>query len=537
LRVRVGARNEVRSMHANPPVSEREASSARPGDRRILRLLLPPSVFVSGAVVMVLEVLGTRLIGPVYGSSIYVWSALIAVTLLSLSLGYWLGGLISDRRPHAWLFFLLFELAALLLVAIPLVRVPVFAITRPLGLRGGALASATLFLAVPLTILGTVSPFAVRLAADLLDTIGRTAGRLYAISTAGSLVGTLLTGFYLIPRFRVPTIFFGAAISLLLPALTYQLAAARRHLVVAAVTVATLALVATRPIARSPEVPVVRESFFSEVKVLERPTYRALLLNGAFQTVTAPDSNASLALYPLVMARLAWQAVPDGKRALIVGLGGGVLPRLLASFGVRSRVIEIDPVVVEVAEQYFGFDREASDLTIGDGREFLANTDERYDYILLDAFAGEIVPMHLLSDEMMHAVAAHLEPGGVLLLNYDGYRGGKRARPLRSIVRTIEQSFAWRRVFPLKPRVEYEGNIVLAAKRPVELRRPDSPLPFEVAPQLRHELAAIAPVELRGVAVVLSDDYNPLDLWSVEAHEEWRRLALEKLSWDVLLAE
>ena len=157
---------------------------------------------------MVLEVLGTRLIAPVYGTSLHVWSAIIAVTLLSLSVGYWVGGRFADRFPRATIYFLLFELAALLIVLLPLVREPVLNLTMPLGLRSGALLSAILFLGLPLTLLGMISPYAVRLAAHLITDLGRITGRLYALSTAGSLcrhpAGRLLPDPELPPALDLP---------------------------------------------------------------------------------------------------------------------------------------------------------------------------------------------------------------------------------------------------------------------------------------------------------------------------------------------
>jgi len=209
---------------------QEDSSGGTTFDERMLRILLPVSVFVSGAVVMVLEVLGTRLIAPVYGTSLHVWSAIIAVTLLSLSVGYWVGGRFADRFPRASVYFVVFEAAAVLIVLLPLAHQPILTITKPLGLRGGALASAVLFLGLPLTLLGMISPYAVRLAAHLIVDLGRTTGRLYALSTAGSLLGTLCAGFYLIPSFRLRTIFVGTALLLILPAVVWQVAAARRHL-------------------------------------------------------------------------------------------------------------------------------------------------------------------------------------------------------------------------------------------------------------------------------------------------------------------
>lgn len=514
-----------------PPASQAVA----PADQRLLRRLLPLSVFVSGAVVMVLEVLGTRLIAPVYGTSLHVWSAIIAVTLLSLSVGYWVGGRVADRWPRAAVYFLLFEAAALLIVLLPLVREPVLSLTKPLGLRGGALVSAILFLGLPLTLLGMISPYAVRLAAHLITDLGRIAGRLYALSTAGSLVGTLLAGFYLIPSFRLSNIFLGVALVLCAPAAAYQLAAARRQLVAAALVVLVVGAVATRPRATAAGVLHVGETQFGQLKVFDQGGARSLLVNGTIQTQTLSGSNVALSAYTLLMAELAWRARPDGHHALLIGLGGGVLPPLLASFGVVTRSVEVDPEVLEVAREYFAFDPHRYPVTIADGRQFLASTPDRYDYILLDAFAGEAVPVHLLTAQMVDLIAQRLAPGGILVVNFLGFREGAAARPLRSVVRTIATRLPHVVVYPSFPAGDYGNNIVLAAREPIRLH--GGPRPFVVMPWLLDEVRIQRPLDLSGPAIVLDDDYNPLDLWAVDASEKWRRAAMAMYPDDVQLAE
>ena len=505
------------------------------GQERLVRAFLPLSVFISGAVVMVLEILGTRLVGSVYGTSLYVWSALIGITLFSLSLGYWIGGCLADRVPQPWLFFLIFDVAALLLILVPLIRASVFGLTRPLGLRSGVLASSALFLIAPLTLLGMTSPFAVRLAAKTLGTVGKTAGGLYAVSTAGSLLGILVTGFYLIPQFRVRTILFGAAAFLVLPALVYQLAAVCRRVIVSLLVIGVLVLSAARPLVGSSRILAVRDTPYSQIKVVDYGQHRALLLNGAYQTIALAGTSTSIASYPLVMADLAWRAAPLGKRALVIGLGGGILPSLFSSFGVATRVVEIDAAVLELAERYFAFDPTRVEVTIADGRQFLASTAERYDYIFLDAYAAEVVPAHMLTEEMMRIVATHLNPGGVMVLNYSGYRSGKEARALRSVTLTISTHLPWTVVIPCCQPGTYGNNIIVAGREPVSLHsgRPPFPIPAQVSGELRN----LAPMPLVGPAVLLTDDYNPLDLWSMEAHETFRRIELGITPWDVMLAE
>lgn len=515
-----------------PPVPE--AVAARDDDR-LLRSLLPISVFTSGAVVMVLEVLGTRLIAPVYGTSLHVWSAIIAVTLLSLSVGYWLGGRFADRFPRASVYFLLFEIAALLIVILPLVREPVLSLTTPLGLRSGAVVSAILFLGIPLTLLGMISPFAVRLAAHLLTDLGRTTGRLYALSTAGSLFGTLLAGFYLIPSFRLRSVFLGAALVLILPAVTYQALAARRQLLVAAVVVLAILLVALRPLRTAPGIKHVSESHFGQIKVLDEGGGRSLLVNGTIQTQTIANTNVAITAYAPIMSELAWRAKPNGKRALLIGLGGGVLPPVFETWGVTTRSVEIDPDMVEVARKYFAFDPRRYPVTIADGRRFLASTDETFDYIVLDAFAGEVLPVHLLTAEMMELIDERLAPKGILVMNYLGYRSGEQARPLRSVVRTIETRFPYVMVYPSYPAGDYGNNIIIAAREPVRLQR--GTRPFVVPPFLLEQIALQPPLDVSGPGIVLTDDYNPLDLWAVDAAEVWRTAAMKMFRSEVLFVE
>ena len=504
-------------------------------DEKLLRLLLPVSVFVSGAVVMVLEVLGTRLIAPVYGTSLHVWSAIIAVTLLSLSVGYWVGGRFADRFPHASTYFVVFEVAAVLIVLLPLVHEPVLTVTKPLGLRGGALASAVLFLGLPLTLLGMISPYAVRLAAHLIVDLGRTTGRLYALSTAGSLLGTLCAGFYLIPSFRLRTIFVGTALVLVLPSVVWQAIAARRHLAIAALVVLASGLVAARPLRTGPGVKQVVDTHFAQLKVLDEGGARTLLANNTIQTQAIADTNVALAAYIPVMAELAWRAKPDGKRALLIGLGGGVLPPLFASWGVRMHSVEVDQEVVDVARDWFRFDARRYPVTVGDGRQLLAASDEPWDYVVLDAFAGEAVPIHLLTEEMVALVEQRLAKHGLLVLNYLGYREGERARPLRSVVRTIATRFPYVVVYPSFPAGDYGNNIVLASREPIRLRR--GPRPFAVPPWMDPQITLQEPIDTSGDAIVLSDDYNPLDLWSVDASETWRKAAMGMWPSDVLFAE
>src|SRR5512145_1231763 len=156
-------------------------------------------VSISGASVLAIEILGTRVLGPFYGVSIFLWSALITVTLAALAAGYALGGRWADRGPRLARLGTLLAAAGVWTLLVPWLRQPLLGALEPLGLRAAVLAAALLLFAPPLLCLGMVSPYAVRLKADRLDAVGRTAGNLYAVSTLASVVAALATGFYLVP--------------------------------------------------------------------------------------------------------------------------------------------------------------------------------------------------------------------------------------------------------------------------------------------------------------------------------------------------
>ncbi len=178
-----------------------------------LKILSPAAYLVvtavlCGALVMVIEVLGSRVIGPFFGVSLFVWTSLITVTLVALAAGYAAGGYWSDRYPTADVLYWMLLAAGLLVLAIPYLRAPVLKAALPLGLRWGALAGSFALFGLPLFLLGCVSPYVIRLAAREMRSLGKTVGGFYAASTAGSVVGTVATGFFLIAYMGVPGIFW-----------------------------------------------------------------------------------------------------------------------------------------------------------------------------------------------------------------------------------------------------------------------------------------------------------------------------------------
>jgi spermidine synthase len=510
-------------------VKRSEATTS--GDRSSPVAYYYPTVFVTGAAVMVIELLGARILAPYYGTSLFVWSSLITVTLVALAAGYWLGGHVADRVPRAQVLYTIIALAGLTVALVAPLRGAVLRGTDALGVRAGSLTSAFVLFTAPMLLLGMVSPYAVRLSTRDLGRLARTAGRLYAVSTFGSFTGTLGAGFVLIPTFEVRTILMVVsgvlvAVSLIFfaiyprrwlsPALVMLLAAGAAFVPSSrnATSAGGVTLVAKQP------------SFYGEIKVVDRGPLRFLLIDGGVQSTIDVRNGIGAIAYPYMVETLAYRLRPSGSRALVIGLGAGLIPDAMTYWGVESDVVEIDPKIVSVAERHFGFDAAEHRVFIGDGRRFIEETGDLYDYVVLDAFAGEMVPVHLLSEEAFEAASDVMKPGGLLLLNYVGYRTGGHSRVAASIRKTLEAVFGHVMTFEAGEERDYGGNIFVASDSPLAIAdalRDDDPLPFPVHEVIEEMATRVRPSSLvHDEAIVFTDDHNPVDLWDIEGRERWR---------------
>jgi spermidine synthase len=397
---------------------------ARTADERPGSLALGALVFGAGIGALATEITASRLLAPYFGSSTIVWANLIGIVLAALALGYWLGGRVADRRPLPSLLGSIVLAAAVCVAAIPFVAKPFLDLTvegldsASAGAVIGSFLAVLLLCAPPVVLLGMVSPFAIRLAVSSIETAGTVAGRLYALSTAGSLLGTFLPALVLIPAVGTQRTF--VAIAALLAASSCFLLGAR-YLVVAA---ALAALVAVPPGAVKPEAGLLHEetSYYQYIQVVERSDGRRLLsLNEgvAVHSVWRPDSvltggvwDAFLAIPPLLDRPL--------ERVAILGNAAGTTARALGVYYPEASIdgVELDPAVSRVGRRYFAMD-ENPRLTVHDtdARPFLRSTDVEYDLIVVDAYHQPYVPFYLATREFFRLVREHLAPGGIVALN------------------------------------------------------------------------------------------------------------------------
>jgi len=423
-------------------------------------------VFGSGAVLMALEIVGSRILAPYFGSSVYVWGSLISIFLAALSLGYYLGGVAADRWPRPRVLATTLGIAGLLILILPVTARPILEAFAgwDLGPRLSPLFASIVLFALPSILMGATSPFAIKLAATALATVGNTAGVLYAISTAGSILGTLLTAFVLIPAMGVRAILYALGAALLV--LSVLMATQTTRVVRMAATVALIALVLGAPLAPpaaaqtscgDTRIVFEKDTVYHRIRVEEDRCYRWLRFDrsrqgGMFLTNgRVTDARESPLRYPDYFL-LAWLFNPNIKRVLVVGMGSGSVPkRVLADFpGVQVDSVELDPVVVDVAKNYFELrDDPRHRIFVQDGRQYIRRADTAYDLVVMDAYFAEGVPFHLVTREFFRQAKAKLAPGGIITANIVGFLGGSNSKLFKAIYKTYAAEFTGLYLFPV----------------------------------------------------------------------------------------
>ena len=385
---------------------------------------LPFVVFAAGAGSLATEICASRLLAPYFGNTTVVWANVIGLILVYLSAGYWLGGRVADRHPHPRVLGAILLVAAAAISVLPFIARPFLQLALQgfsalsIGVVAGSFFATLLLFSAPVSLLGMVSPFAVRLAVRDVRTAGSVSGRLSSLTTMGAIVGTFAPALVLIPA-------IGTQRTLLCAALLVSLAAVPllpRRAPIVAVVVAGLMLIppgAVKPVAGA---VLERETQYQYVQVVHTPDGRtALRLDDgiADQSVYRPTTVLTGGEWdmPLVVPPLLDHPM---RNALIIGNAGGTMARALAHEypGVQIDGVEPDPAVSDVGRQLMGIGQVPGLRVIeGDGRAFLATTPARYDLIIVDAYRQAYVPFWLVTQEFFALARAHLQAGGAIAFN------------------------------------------------------------------------------------------------------------------------
>ncbi len=480
-------------------------------------------VFSAGFASLGVELAASRLLAPFFGTSLLIWANLIGVILIYLSVGYWLGGKWADRDPRPRTLFMILAVAGVAVGVLPFVASPILSMAIPALAQFNAELGLVSFLgvvvlfAIPVTLLGCVPPFALRLAAQDVKTVGSTGGGLYALSTLGSILGVYLTVLWMIPTIGTRLTFVVFAAVLLLVALFGFIKA--RGLIASLVTIAFLFTVfglaltnrasAIKPV---PDAVYETESAYNFIQVIDDHNLRLLTVNEgqAYQSVYYPNAVLLGGYWDLFLVTPYLTAPTPPRSLLVIGLAAGTVTKQFAQVypDIQMDGIEIDPDIVRVGREWFDMREPNLNVIVDDGRAALRKSDKKYDVIVVDAYRQPYIPFHLATVEYYAELGAHLSERGVIAIN--AARTPNDARLVNALAYTLKQ------VFPTVMLLDYPNDtntIILAAKNEIAVEQYKTRL----ARLTDAPLAQVAEIALPNVRVfnetglVLTDDKSSVE--------------------------
>lgn len=453
-------------------------------------------IFISGGAILALELLASRIMTPYFGVSLYIWTGILAITLVSLALGYWWGGRLAGQaharaeRRLGLLFAIMPALAGIAIVGACLVYPLAFHPLARWSLGGGAFIACLVLLFLPLVATSAMNPLLVALLLRARENQGDAgAGKVFFVSTLGSVAGVIVTAFVLIPNisnYTATLLVAGVlgALSLVAAASPKLPMSGRGGVTACAVAaIAGAALLAWQadrytgrqgPVAFSGaqwQVEAIHSSLFGTVKILrsgadaEGKFLRMYFHDGLIQN-TVDSNQQSISFYTWALEALARAHRPQMQDVLMLGLGAGIVPSRLARDGVRVEVVEIDPSSLAVAQRYFGFDPARVTTHQADARTFVAGCDGRHDVVLVDLFHGDGTPDYLITREFFRDLKRCLKPDGVAVFNTFANLEDPRAYAhlLATLTSELPHATLYR---PDWPGARYINSFLVAAPAPL----------------------------------------------------------------------
>jgi spermidine synthase len=492
---------------------------------KIYKYILEITVFLCGAVVMVFELVGSRVLGPYFGTSIFVWTSLIGIILGSLSLGYYFGGKLADKRPSLNILSLIIFFSAIFIGLTILIKDSLLAGLRVnfTDIKLTSIISSLILFAPTSILLGMVSPYTVKLKIENLNTSGETVGNLYAISTAGSIIGTFLSGFYLIPKFGTNNLLIILTLTLIIVslALTFKKNLKIKLFFLIILSLSWLTDSAYNIYQKNNLIDI--DTAYSRVWIYDRVDkntgrmVKMMGINNENHSSMFLDSDELVNEYSKYYD-LAGYFKPNFKKTLIFGGAGYSYPKYFLSKYPKATidVVEIDPGVTKIAKKYFRL-KDDKRLTIyhEDGRVFLNKTKEKYDIIFGDAFSSRYsLPYQLTTKEAIQKKYDILNDDGVVILNLVSAINGEKGEFLRAEYATYKAIFP--QVYIFKTLDTADANktqnlILIASKLKENFKFTDA------EPQFNQYLKNLWKNKIDMDMPILTDDYAPVDYYISKA--------------------
>lgn len=518
-------------------------------------------VFLTGALTLSLEVLASRIMTPYFGVSLYIWSGILSITLVFLAFGYRAGGIVAAKLPASATeyLFLATPIASAFAILVSALLYPfAFPFLSQANLILGSFVGATLLLALPLIGLSAMNPLLISLMRSKADTGDAGAGRVFFISTMGSVAGVLVTAFLFIPNVTNFRSVLALALGISLITALYALAARnltpkkKRLLIGISLVVAILCgglIMAKKSFLKTVnsvfshqlvfEIEAEYTSMFGNIKVAiaqnkdgSGPKEKYFLQDGLVQNRTDMN-NTSISMYTYVLQSLVDAYVPKAKDVVVLGLGAGIVPRHFSDDGRQVSVVEINSQALRAARENFGFNDKEVKIYLEDARTFVRKCDRAYDAAVVDLFLGDNVPDYLMTKEFFADLRRCIRSDGAMVMNL--FLDPENDEPNKRLLATIASAFSNIYVSGIPGQNVFLVGTSVAAPATIEVER--AGLPKEIAQQVEYSATNGQQIirETLRFTPPISDNHNVFSLLFAEANMKERQFLAQYLPPNVLV--
>jgi predicted membrane-bound spermidine synthase len=395
-----------------------------------------PLILIEGAAVMAVELCGAKQLSPLYGGSLFVWAAILAVTLGALAFGYYYGGILSGKDHKEKKLFNVILWASATILLMPFLALYVIPSISYIDFKLAVILSACLLIFAPIFFLGCTTPLLIRINTLSAETAGLVSGKIYAISTVGGIVSTLLCGFFLIPALGLKLTLISFAIILFLTAAIILKFLKPTYAVPFYIALLLSLRSAIGQI--DPSVKYHEYGILGDVAVKDEDSVRKLFINRTVQTEMHLGTKRSVSDYMKCIDSIVPQQ-EQTQNALLLGLGGGLLANLIEKKNFKVDAVEFDPRVTEAAKNYFELSSTVNCFT-QDARTYINSCERTYDLVVFDLFKAEEQPVHTITVESFKKVVSFLKPGGSVIINWHGYLSGELGKGTDILIRTLNKA-------------------------------------------------------------------------------------------------
>lgn len=466
--------------------------------------------FVEGASVMAAEICGAKLLAPFFGSSLYVWSAVMAITLGGLAGGYFLGGKLSKRENKEQTLLLVLIAAVCCLCFMPFLTSLFLILASVLSLIPAVIIGVFCLLFPTMLCMGATSPLIISILTQSANQSGENSGKIYAVSTVGGIIATFLCGFYLIPNYGVQLSIICFAIALSLVCLFLILKKKDKIGLLILLFIVSLTLYGFSKSKTNRFTVYKSEGILGKLEIRDEASYnnpsiivRELLINNTIQTEMNLETKKSVSEYVrLVEKNLLY--FPKGK-ALILGLGGGVVANLLHDNSYQVTAIEFDERIIEMSKRFFSLNDEVKTIC-ADARYYINNYNEKYNLILFDVFKAEEQPSHVITKESLEKLKSMLDTNGVVLINTHGYLTNNKGLGTQCLLATLKNAGLDIKICTSSEEEDYRNLLIVASQKPMEAT-------------LNNELYPIMYTDLE---TINTDNKPVLESLNASANQSWR---------------